>query len=124
MRSISDLRPRHLLRRQEDDPVRWARRSRETRPSNSMTKPAASVIVTGISGNLGKRRLPLLADFRVVGVDLAAPDSPLRVEFHALNLGHEASCRELTQLIRNAGARSVVHLAFVMDPRRVGPLDI
>jgi len=89
-----------------------------------MTKPAATVIVTGISGNLGKRLLPLLGDFRVVGVDLQAPDSPLPVEFHAMNLGHETSCRELTQLLRNTNARAVVHLAFVLDPLRVGPLDV
>jgi len=88
-----------------------------------MTKSAATVIVTGISGNLGKRLLPLLGDFRVVGVDLQPPDTPQPLEFHAMNLGHEPSCRELTQLIRNSGARSVVHLAFVMDPLRVGPLD-
>jgi nucleoside-diphosphate-sugar epimerase len=88
-----------------------------------MTKTAATVIVTGISGNLGKRLLPLLGEFRVVGVDLQSPDSPLPVEFHAMNLGHEPSCRELTQLIRTTGARTVVHLAFVMDPLRVGPLN-
>ncbi len=88
-----------------------------------MTKTAATVIVTGISGNLGKRLLPLLGEFRVVGVGLQSPDSPLPVEFHTMNLGHEPSCRELTQLIRTTGACTVVHLAFVMDPLRVGPLE-
>src|SRR5271169_3532988 len=123
MRSISDPRLQPLPRRREHDPAGWARRNRKRRRNNSMTKSAATVIVTGISGNLGKRLLPLLGDFRVVGVDLQPPDTPQPLEFHAMNLGHEASCRELTQLIRNTNARSVVHLAFVMDPLRVGPLD-
>jgi len=89
-----------------------------------MTKPAASVIVTGISGDLGRRLLPLLDEFHVVGVDLRSPESPLPLEFHAMNLGNEPSCRELTQIIRSSGARSVVHLAFTMDPLRADPLDV
>ena len=40
-----------------------------------MTQPQATVLVTGISGNLGTRLLPLLSEFRVVGVDLRPPDS-------------------------------------------------
>ena len=79
-----------------------------------MTKPAATVIVTGVSGIWGSGSLPLLGEFRIIGVDLQPPDSSLPLEFHAMNLGHEASCRELTQLIRNTDARTVVHLAFVM----------
>jgi len=34
-----------------------------------------TVLVTGISGNLGTRLLPLLSDFRVVGVDRRPPES-------------------------------------------------
>ena len=66
----------------------------------------------------------MLSEFRVVGVDLRPPDSSLPIEFHAMNLGHESSCRELTQLLRHTGTRSVVHLAFVLDPQRSGVLDI
>jgi nucleoside-diphosphate-sugar epimerase len=87
-------------------------------------QPNSTVLVTGISGNLGTRLLRLLPEFRVVGVDLRPPDSPAAVEFHSLNLGHESSCRELTQLLRQTGARSVVHLAFVVDPQRAGVLDV
>src|SRR5205085_1265063 len=41
-----------------------------------------TVIVTGISGNLGRRLLRLLDDFQVIGVDFAAPqtDMPIRFE--------------------------------------------
>jgi nucleoside-diphosphate-sugar epimerase len=83
-----------------------------------------TVIVTGISGNLGTRLLPLLSEFRVVGVDLRAPDSLVPLEFHSMNLGHESSTREFTQLLRQTGAKFVVHLAFVVDPQRTGVLDV
>jgi nucleoside-diphosphate-sugar epimerase len=66
----------------------------------------------------------MLSEFRVVGVDLHPPESSQPIEFHAMNLGHESSCRELTQLLRHTGARSVLHLAFVLDPQRAGLIDI
>jgi nucleoside-diphosphate-sugar epimerase len=68
--------------------------------------------------------LPLLSGFHVVGVDLRPPEPTCPVEFYAMNLGHESSCRELTQLLRHTGAGSVIHLAFVIDPLRSGVIDV
>jgi len=66
----------------------------------------------------------MLSDFRVIGVDLRAPDTLAPVEFHPLDLGREASTREIISLLRETGARSLLHLAFVVDPQRTGVLDV
>ena len=82
-----------------------------------------SIVVTGISGHLGQRLLPMLTRFRVVGVDFRPPhtDHPLR--FEQMDLGEEASCLQLIQLFREVRPVAVVHLAFVMDAVRTGVLD-
>ncbi len=90
-----------------------------------MTPRSRTVLVTGISGNLGTRLLPLLSDFDVVGVDVRPPVvSSSQVEFHTVDLSREASCQELTQLLRETGATSVIHLSFILDPQRSGILDL
>ena len=38
----------------------------------------STVLVTGIAGNLGTRLLPMLSEFRVIGVDLNGRPSPRR----------------------------------------------
>jgi nucleoside-diphosphate-sugar epimerase len=83
-----------------------------------------TVLVTGISGNLGTRLLPLLSDFRVVGVDRRPPESSALFRFEQMDLGREACCRQLIDLLRQTGAQSVVHLAFVLDPQPTGVLDV
>src|ERR1039457_5171007 len=85
--------------------------------------PERTVLVTGIAGNLGARLLPLLSDFHVVGVDMRPPGSSGLARFEQADLGREPSCWQLIGLLRETGARSVIHLAFVFDPQRSGILD-
>jgi len=89
-----------------------------------MSSRGGVVLVTGVSGNLGTRLLPLLSDFHVVGVDVRPPSYSGPLEFHSLDLGREASCPALTRLLRQTGAASVIHLSFVLDPLRSGVLDL
>jgi nucleoside-diphosphate-sugar epimerase len=89
-----------------------------------MGEAKPTLLVTGISGNLGLRLLPQLADFNVVGVDLHPPQTHLPLSFERVDLGQEESCRELYLLIRRTSAVAVVHLAFVIDPVRTGVQDV
>ena len=82
-----------------------------------------SIVVTGISGNLGRRLLPMLAGFRVVGVDIRPPATDQPVQFEQMDFGEEASCLQFIQLMRDVRPVAVIHLAFVMDAVRSGILD-
>ncbi len=83
-----------------------------------------SIIVTGVSGNLGQRLLPHLNGYKVIGIDMRPPASSKLERFISMDLGNEASCRQLTDLINETGATAVIHLAFVIDPQRTGVLDV
>src|SRR6201981_1405344 len=87
-----------------------------------MAKPV--VVVTGISGNLGSRLLPLLRSFSVIGVDVAPPQTDSELQFEDLDLGAESSTRTFYELLRDARPFAVIHLAFVIDPVRAGVLDV
>ena len=87
-----------------------------------MSSALPAVVVTGISGHLGQRLLPQLADFRVVGVDFRRPASSL-ASFVEMDLGLESSCQEFLALLREVRPVAVVHLAFVMDGVRTGIPD-
>jgi len=82
------------------------------------------IVVTGVSGNLGTRLLPLLGDFKVIGVDIVPPRTDSSLRFEKIDIGREAACRQLVQILKESKARAVVHLAFVIDPLRTGVLDV
>jgi len=87
-----------------------------------MAKPV--VVVTGISGNLGSRLLPLLGSYSVIGVDINPPHTDSELQFESLDLGQESSTRTLYELLRDTHPYAVIHLAFVIDPVRNGVLDV
>jgi nucleoside-diphosphate-sugar epimerase len=87
-----------------------------------MAKPV--VVVTGVSGNLGQRLLPLLSSYSVIGVDVSPPRADCEMQFEQLDLGQESSTRALFELIRDQHVYAVIHLAFVIDPVRSGVLDV
>jgi len=92
-----------------------------------MESAKPTILVTGVSGNLGQRLLPQLADdYKVVGIDVHPPThSPQIIDrFVPLDLGTEESTRALLLLLRELQPASVVHLAFVIDPQRSGVLDV
>ena len=83
-----------------------------------------TVVVTGISGNLGTRLLPQLGEFNVIGLDINPPVTDLPLQFERIDLGEEESCRKLFFLLRESRAEAVIHLAFILDPVRAGVLDL
>ena len=82
-----------------------------------------TIIVTGVSGNLGRRLLEQLSGYSVVGIDLVPPTGTVD-RFVPLDLGKEESTRQLHLLIREVQPISIVHLAFVIDPQRTGVIDV
>ena len=89
-----------------------------------MPDAKTSVLITGISGNLGVRLLSQLSDFSLIGVDLKPPASDVSLRFWEMDFGEEESCHALTTLIREYRPSMVVHLAFVIDPVRTDILDV
>ena len=89
-----------------------------------MTQGKPTVVVTGVSGNLGLRLLPHLIDFSVIGIDMVPPKTEAPIRFVRMDLGLEDSCRSLYNLFKETRPFSVVHLAFVIDPQRTGVLDV
>jgi nucleoside-diphosphate-sugar epimerase len=89
-----------------------------------MTQGKPTVVVTGVSGNLGLRLLPHLSDFSVIGIDMVPPKTEAPIRFVRMDLGLEDSCHSLYNLFKETRPFSVVHLAFVIDPQRTGVLDV
>ncbi|MBI3668727.1 MAG: NAD-dependent epimerase/dehydratase family protein [Acidobacteria bacterium] len=82
------------------------------------------VLVTGISGNLGRRLAPLLQGSEVVSVDLHPPAASVPAgEFVQLDLSDSVGQEQLGRLLQTKGIEAVLHLAFVIDPVRTGIVD-
>src|SRR5579872_1043882 len=91
-----------------------------------MVEKKPKVVVTGVSGNLGRRLLEQLAGWHVIGVDFHAPLNPHENlhNFHSLDLSQESSCNELVRLFSEYEPTAVVHLAFVIDPQQTGVTEL
>ncbi|HXZ18584.1 MAG TPA: NAD-dependent epimerase/dehydratase family protein [Candidatus Acidoferrales bacterium] len=82
------------------------------------------VLVTGISGNLGRRLAPLLEGYEVISADLFPPPAGVRAgEFHSVDLSAAEGREALARLIAASRVDAVLHLAFVVDQVRTGILD-
>jgi len=82
------------------------------------------VLVTGISGNLGRRLAPLLEGYEVISADLFPPPASARAgEFHAVDLSTPEGREKLGRLVVESEPDAVLHLAFVVDQVRSGILD-
>lgn len=88
-------------------------------------KTVRRVLVTGISGNLGRRLAPLLAGYELVTVDLYPPPADLPAgKFVQLDISACAGQKQLGKLLTSEGIEAVLHLAFVIDPVRTGIVDV
>ena len=89
-----------------------------------MASKKPSIVVTGIAGSLGTRLLPLLEDFSVIGLDIRPPaDTSIPIQFEKIDLGQESSCSRMAEILRESHAVAFIHLAFILDPVRMGVLD-
>lgn len=91
-----------------------------------MARGKPTVIITGVTGNLGLRLLAQLGDFRVVGLDIHPPKRDTGfpdLVFESFDLGRESSCGRLVDLMIEHHPCAVAHLAFVIDPQKTGILD-
>lgn len=78
-----------------------------------MVTARPTVVITGASGDLGSRLVPLLGDFNVVGLDWKQPATKAPFRFIHMNLEREDCCRELMLLLRETRTATFVHLASV-----------
>jgi nucleoside-diphosphate-sugar epimerase len=80
-----------------------------------------TILITGVSGNVGTRLLRHLEDFQVIGADIRPPtDNGVIFRFEQIDLSEERSCDQMLDLIRAYRPEVVVHLAFVVDSPPAG----
>ena len=93
---------------------------RNVKSPDTAEQPA--LLVTGLSGNMGRRLAAHLPDRRLVGVDLFPPqfDHP-QMQFTQLDLSASDAPANLAELMTRSNVRQVVHLAFVLDRRAPAP---
>lgn len=93
-------------------------------PDSLETPFLRRILVTGISGNLGRRLAPLLADHDLISVDLHPPPPGIRAgKFLPLDLSTPAGQQELSRIVQSEEIDAVLHLAFVIDPVQTGIVD-
>ncbi len=94
-------------------------------PEQRPTPPVQRILVTGISGNLGRRLAPLLESYELLSVDLYPPVAGTPAgKFIQLDLSSKAGQQELVRIVENEPLDAILHLAFVIDPVRTGILDV
>lgn len=87
--------------------------------------PLCRLLVTGISGNLGRRLAPLLAGYELITADLHPPPAGLPAgKFIQADLSTPEGQKKVAEVIRNEGVEAVLHLAFVIDQVRTGIVDL
>jgi nucleoside-diphosphate-sugar epimerase len=80
-----------------------------------------TILITGVSGNLGARLVKQLAHAQVIGADIREPSSRDGIfRFEKIDLAEERSCDQLLDLMRAYNPEAVAHLAFVAAPERIG----
>ncbi|MBI1750888.1 MAG: NAD-dependent epimerase/dehydratase family protein [Acidobacteria bacterium] len=83
------------------------------------------MLVTGISGNLGRRVAPLLNGYDLVTVDLYPPPADVPCgKFVQLDLSEPTGQAQLARLLKSENIEAVLHLAFVIDQVRTGIVDV
>jgi nucleoside-diphosphate-sugar epimerase len=91
----------------------------------SPDKKLRRIMVTGISGNLGRRVAPLLTAYDLVTVDLYPPTKNIPCgKFVQLDLSEAHGQDEMARLVQTENIEAVLHLAFVIDPVRTGIVDV
>jgi UDP-glucose 4-epimerase len=82
----------------------------------------ARIAVTGAASFVGGRLLRRLVESQGIGdllaLDIVAPPLPLGVRHRAVDLTEPASDQQLLDILRQEKIKTLVHLAFLTNPRR------